>query len=454
MFKLFSRPRTLTHLTESNRLPFKTTSLSDKAETGTGFPNQDRFDSHRCVDSNFKSSIETGLEWYDDWLFLQMRKVPSELFASLLENGEKGSNEFSEHFVRIWRHVKSALIATKETSIDDIVVGLLDQGLVQPDVKHSHPDNGLRQLVFAIIGWQTMLYQSDYGSSMVDELNMIDDMHGFRGQSRLILKQAVTMCKRPLPDMLLNFGLLLPPPNIPASDDPDAIESFNNRTRVEASQMNAGVLLSMSSVELRWVDSISCHLEFDRAREILYIFRFPNFCLHNLWPESSRTDVVQSPLHACAKQGHDSKLCATKADVNDMLMEVLLSYRLLFGQSKQGRRAFSKIRLSERGPCKQQDPTLLELCTRKECMPALKERERETYLLQRDFPILRGKLAVIHDFSSERRPKTWKQLWRDKRDSGQWYTFWAVFIVGGVGVLLAFVQVVLQIIQIASPSKN
>jgi hypothetical protein len=42
-------------------------------------------------------------------------------------------------------------------------------------------------------------------------------------------------------------------------------------------------------------------------------------------------------------------------------------------------------------------------------------------------------------------------IWKDKRDSAHWLTFWAVIIIGGAGLLLGFMQVLLQAIQLANP---
>lgn len=69
--------------------------------------------------------------------------------------------------------------------------------------------------------------------------------------------------------------------------------------------------------------------------------------------------------------------------------------------------------------------------------------ERETYDLARDFPIFRSRLAVILQHFSVKKPRTWKDLWKDKRDPAQWLTFWAILTIGGLGVSLALVQTIL-----------
>jgi len=45
------------------------------------------------------------------------------------------------------------------------------------------------------------------------------------------------------------------------------------------------------------------------------------------------------------------------------------------------------------------------------------------------------------------KPKGLRGLWRDTRDSLQWYTFWAVAVIGAISLLLGFVQMVLGAVQ-------
>ena len=46
-------------------------------------------------------------------------------------------------------------------------------------------------------------------------------------------------------------------------------------------------------------------------------------------------------------------------------------------------------------------------------------------------------------------------MWFDKRDSASWMTFWTVLIIGSLGLLLSFIQTVLQILQyVAALEEN
>lgn len=45
------------------------------------------------------------------------------------------------------------------------------------------------------------------------------------------------------------------------------------------------------------------------------------------------------------------------------------------------------------------------------------------------------------------RPTGLRELWRDKRDSLQWYTFWAVVFLGCVGIFMGIIQIAVGALQ-------
>lgn len=95
------------------------------------------------------------------------------------------------------------------------------------------------------------------------------------------------------------------------------------------------------------------------------------------------------------------------------------------------------------------DSLLPALCTdRKTTLPRLC-KERDSYRLSRDFPILRSRIAILQQHMSTSKPRGWQDFWNDRRDSAQWLTFWAVIAIGGLGLILALMQVVLQVVQLA-----
>jgi hypothetical protein len=97
------------------------------------------------------------------------------------------------------------------------------------------------------------------------------------------------------------------------------------------------------------------------------------------------------------------------------------------------------------------DMVLQQLCSIKDHQFPELFKERDFYRLKQDFLILRSRLATISHQISNMNPRGWKEQWKDKRDSASWLTFWAVIVIGGAGLLLGFIEVLLQAIQLANP---
>lgn len=66
------------------------------------------------------------------------------------------------------------------------------------------------------------------------------------------------------------------------------------------------------------------------------------------------------------------------------------------------------------------------------------------YNVANDFPVYGERLLVLKTLL---KPNGIRGLWRDKRDSLQWYTFWAVVILGCFGATMALLQLVLSVLQ-------
>ncbi|KAH6982326.1 hypothetical protein BKA56DRAFT_585703 [Ilyonectria sp. MPI-CAGE-AT-0026] len=95
-----------------------------------------------------------------------------------------------------------------------------------------------------------------------------------------------------------------------------------------------------------------------------------------------------------------------------LLQQVLLSYRLLFRQSKKSREVFRSLRPFARIPADGHGQFLSQLCGRKhppdEC--AMEFMERDEYDLIDDFPHLRSRLVRLSSYASSKRPQSILQL--------------------------------------------
>ena len=348
-------------------------------------------------------------------------------------------------FQQIWREVCDRA-NLPDSSIDSIVHHLTQQGLVvmKNDELSSYY---AKNLVLAIIGWQTMLFKPDMGACNSHELAIAEATDGSRVSGQLNLRQDESSTGRPLHEFLHGFGLMLPAGNFfpyNAEDDNDALKDIHT---ISSSSFNAKFLSTIGEIQIRWTDVLACHLDFDISSNILYLFRYPSFCMASLHNEKS--EKARSTLYACASTNMVIPYWAKKDEISQILRETLLSYRLLFGQNKESRQHFHFSKPHDGTPDESIDKILIALCSKKKYSLPHIFHQSEVYDLRKDFPILRYKIALLAQRLSRNRPRTWKQMWNDRRDSPNWYTFWALLVFGGTGIMLAFFQLILQIIQIA-----
>lgn len=324
-----------------------------------------------------------------------------------------------------------------------IVNELVDKQILKPDPKTSTN----RQIVFAVVGWQTMLWKTEIGNKPPALLCISDEMDGYTGQAALNHCQDQLACRKPLPQLLMGFGVLLPSPRYFAHeiDEKDQL-SLKSVRSISPKTLNVHLLSSLyPHFTIKWTDILSHHLEFDQRQQRLYLFRFPSFCLANI---DRSSDKLNCAIYACGENDEkkSSQFWATKSNIEELLQETLRSYRLLFGQCKAARKQYRSLRpFPDLTP---EDTLLHDLCRNKKC-DLTAPYERETYHLEQDFPMYRNRLVLLNDALTKEIPRTWKQLWNDKRDSAQWLTFWLVLIFGGIGIVLQSIQVVLQLASTA-----
>jgi len=352
------------------------------------------------------------------------------------------------------------MVSTNLITIDQIITQLYDEGiLVFPanDTVTSceHHLECARYLVFCTLAWQTMLYtptlsipsKTTHGSLML----AIDEDNGCCEYTHMSIQQDSHVCStEPISEFLMGFGVLLPSTNMCLNDDPNVQRQFHGQTDISAGTFNAYLLSAVAGLRIKWVDALACHLEFNSRTREISLFRFPSFCQSLLTRYIHDGD--RAPIHACATTSNLRCQWATEDEINQLLGEVLLSYRLLFGQTRKSRNAFRSINPFLKGTAsrdKIRDPLLLTLCTTKIWLGIYPgPSDKETYSLPRDFPILRYRLSVLQGHLSNTTSRTWVQLWRDNRDSANWLTFWAVILFGAFGSLMALLQVILQLVQL------
>lgn len=123
----------------------------------------------------------------------------------------------------------------------------------------------------------------------------------------------------------------------------------------------------------------------------------------------------------------------------DYMVEILRSYDLIFN-SKRAKSVYKRHERSRICDMMGQDfDTHLDtLCHRGSTGRFI---FKETYSKAADFPILSARLTELHDYVESQRPSRIMALWRDRRNLLNWYTLWAVLILGLLGIISSVVQI-------------
>ncbi|OJJ02093.1 hypothetical protein ASPVEDRAFT_655736 [Aspergillus versicolor CBS 583.65] len=101
------------------------------------------------------------------------------------------------------------------------------------------------------------------------------------------------------------------------------------------SAMNYASLKKYGGIRLRWVDTLSEHLSLDRGKRELSLFRFPSLCALRVLKADRLLAVANITNRLLA--GRDYALPYEVDDDERVCEQVILSYRLLFGQNSKSR---------------------------------------------------------------------------------------------------------------------
>ncbi|KAL3303408.1 dipeptidyl peptidase III [Colletotrichum asianum] len=159
--------------------------------------------------------------------------------------------------------------ANHQTTIDDVSRWLLKEYNVSTTDGDKHKDT-LRHLVFAVMGWSTMLYTPSF----------TEPAAGFstttgRRLSDTTTKQTLTHSSmRPLGAVLRSHGLM------PIGCPPGFGSSSGLPTLLTVTHLNFLSLSRLGDVTISWVDDLSKHCTFDRysTTKELRLFRLPSLC--------------------------------------------------------------------------------------------------------------------------------------------------------------------------------
>lgn len=354
--------------------------------------------------------------------------------------------------VRLWRTKGVIRIDGKQSLITHLVESnILDESSVLVN-------NGLAcQVVFNLIGWVSMLYDPKLDVSNTSQLAIL--LGG--AQSPLEREQPIHSARRPLVELLCGFGSFLPhnPNAFSLGVKPGNVETDDT---IASANLNADIL-RRNGVSIRWVLSVSAHLDFDSENWALSLFCLPSFCrLHQggdttfEWFDTnafSQRDAWLTTLKSFWRTLYNEQSQSAPTPMAKLMSEIIRSYKLLFRESKSARRIFRKFeqrRAQEALPAGcSLDPLLAQLCGAKDLKSSRQaDPDRLRYSRSVHFPLLAARISVLQDVLAKQKPGGLLSVWHDRRDFDALYTFRAVIIFGTIGVILSLIQTVLTGVQV------
>lgn len=386
--------------------------------------------------------------WYLEWLAQQVQNLPDCLVDLVKDQDESSIIDFAPGTVlcRIFTAVNRFARESQSPSINEIIEHLQEGHIFGLADYETALGLAQRLLIFAILGWQTMLYLPSFNTCPLTQLEI--HQHIDQPNSRLVydtFQMPAELADRPIAILLKGYGNLLPARRQDltkvASETSRAASSWNP---IKVDEMNAHFLFSFLNVNISWVDTLALHLDYDKSSRTLSLFKYPSMCVATL--------ETTGALYAFASpdpSGLDPR--ADFDEITEILQETLLSYRLLFGQKQASRKYFRQLAESEPSLLQNPDPFLHQLCATKLFTHRSVPQDRFIYFAHRDFPVLGERVELLEKELRGTKPKNWKDLVRDKRDTTQYWTFWLVAIFGISSLVLSLAQVIIGVISLAMP---
>ncbi|KAF8865228.1 hypothetical protein BDZ45DRAFT_684279 [Acephala macrosclerotiorum] len=413
--------------------------------------------------------LEKACAWYIGYLEFKIRESWTKLFRDMLKGvnpitDDPCNQDLSAAFEVLKIIVEE--IARERIALTDLVDTLYNEKLLEDtDDERSNA----KQLVFIVFGWITGFDPEAKALQIINPLEGDSTNNKKPAKRRASRRRIKTFAiyeqplesndhlDQPLYTLLGSFGKIIPQRNRQSSITGHstpllALPARPDEHWIELSLLCFHTLEKVAFIKVEWVDSLSLHLEFDRSTKVLKLFRLPSLCLI-----MSSCDKL-SPLSRIFWDADDGNnfLRAEVEDASEFYKEVLLSYRLIFGQESNSHRDFSITSQSYTPLSKDleyHDSLLPILCgqdwesaTARPIYEMIDAEDPSTqYSPAADFPYLGKRLLEIQRYVRGHKPNDFWALWYDKRDHAAWWAFWAVILIGGITVVITTLLGVLQL---------
>jgi hypothetical protein len=194
-------------------------------------------------------------------------------------------------------------------------------------------------------------------------------------------------------------------------------------TTLTPTEITAGMLYDWKGMRFIWTSEIGDHLKMDSRQKTIMLY----------------DNVAFAMLHSIANDG-SSISKAGCVNYHQLLTEVAESYRLLFGSDRRSMAYFRELGQTRAGGNGSSGDGYFDITT----LQGHEYEPRFLYNINSDFPVFGDRLLMLKKLCV---PTGIVGLWRDRRDSLQWYTFWAVVFLGCFGAMMAFLQLGLGAVQ-------
>ncbi|KAL8950291.1 MAG: hypothetical protein Q9222_003657 [Ikaeria aurantiellina] len=282
--------------------------------------------------------------------------------------------------------IAKLLLSKDQLTLQEMIDEQHGQGFFEANFPGTH--SRLTQLMFMTLGWVTMLYDPE-ASPQMDELSLSRQTRvskrAFNTETLLYYEQNFGLVQQPLSVLLRGFGSVVP--------------------QSEGNGPDLGYLLS---------SPITMGPPMSSEYLVLSYLSF-----------STLSQVAQIKIEILAGGNPDP-------EPHEFFRDVLLSYRLLFGQNRRSWKAFNKMYADADGVTKSgdvlHDPLLRRLCGQKwekerNFYKDLDANEAPSHYRTQDFPYLGSRLLRLQNFSKHQEPHDWKVLWFDRRDISKLQSF-------------------------------
>nr|POE77997.1 efflux pump ustt [Quercus suber] len=404
-------------------------------------------------DSSQQDADSLLSEWFSSAAEASWKELSNELRNCLITEADTPQDSANLACLYLLEAVAKLVRDIDYVSLQDISAHLQEIGLV---TRSSDQRGHVLQLCFIAAGLVTRLYSPALApAAECYELYASD-----HGRIKPTSKQAwhrfskpmndADISAVPLSDILWQFSSGRGPvPHIPLSS---TLTAQSDADALMAPNLNYYTLGRLARIRIQWTDSICQHLEFDSRTKILKLFCHPSFCALVCSAEDEASFLCRFWRNMLANNDWAQE---KRPNPSEYLREVICSYRLIFGQDNASRTAYLRSRQTELfiNSSHVADPLLHRLC----CKDWTKENiyvdmdvpgVKTVYSAQNDFPYLGDRLLELHHYIVTQCPNNWQTLWRDRRDLNRFWTLWLVVYIGALTILLAGIQVVLQIVQI------